>query len=74
VDSGAEVDIDILVGGTNVRENHWACLILVVRLQALLQGMKAALCNAFLRYPSPTLVLLVVNVVVWDLLGFIFVF
>ena len=57
-DSGAEVDVDFLVGGANVRENHWACLILVVRLRALLQGVKAAffitsiLNSVFVGYPG----------------------
>jgi hypothetical protein len=55
-DSGAEVDVDFLVGGANVRENHWACLILVVCLRALLQGVKAALLQCLSQvsesYPS----------------------
>jgi uncharacterized membrane protein len=63
VDSGVGVDIVLLVGGMNVRENQWACLILVVRF-----------CNTVLRYASPTLVLRVVDVVVWDHLGLSFVF
>jgi hypothetical protein len=31
-DIGAGVDDILLVGGANVRENHWASVILVVRL------------------------------------------
>jgi hypothetical protein len=41
--NGALVDVVLLVGGANVRENQWACLILVVYFQAAIQGLKDAL-------------------------------
>jgi hypothetical protein len=37
------VDVDFLVAGAKVQEKQWACLVLVLRLQASLRGVKDAL-------------------------------